>query len=259
MRTTSKTVLMAGAIAAFVAVGPVGKEAEAEPVVSSWYGSELEGAPTASGEPYRPDEYTAAHPSLPFGTELLVTYGEQETVVRVTDRGPHVEGRGIDLSRAAAQDIGLTTAGADAVDVRVFDSRGVRDEYDPLEEYVPPRGHAPTKEHASQQEYSPRNENAPGKKHDPRGEYAPRKDRDGIAAYLRERPYLKILGAATAHSRPSNRACRDALMTAPTPTAGRTRLPSVESTRARIVAAVVPCSPGTRSLWHSPVRPRSQI
>ncbi len=166
MISTSKTILVVGAIAAFVAVGPVGEEAEAEPVVSSWYGSELEGAPTASGEPYRPDEHTAAHPSLPFGTELLVTYGQQETVVRVTDRGPYVEGRGIDLSRAAAQEIGLI--GADAIDVRVLDDPDVHNEYDLSEEYVPTKGYAS------------------------REEYTPHKDRDGIAAFLRERPYLKI-------------------------------------------------------------------
>ncbi len=237
MRITSKTILVAGAIAAFVAVGPLGGEAEAEPVVSSWYGSELEGAPTASGELYRPNEYTAAHPNLPFGTELLVTYGEQQTVVRVTDRGPYVEGRGIDLSRAAAQDIGLTTAGADAVDVRVLDDSEVRKEYDPPKEYVPPKGHA------SREEYTPR------KKHVPPGEYAPRKDRDGIAAYLRERPYLRILGAVAPYSRPSTRACHDAsMMFAPTPTAPQTRLPSVESIRTRVVAAVARCSSSMRTL-----------
>lgn len=247
MRITSKTILAAGAIAAFVAVGPFGGEAEAEPVVSSWYGSELEGAPTASGEPYRPDQYTAAHPSLPLGTKLLVTYGGQETVVRVTDRGPYVEGRGIDLSRAAAQDIGLTTAGADAVDVRLLDDPGVRNRsVVPLEEHVSPKGHA------SRQEYTPR------EKQVPREEYAPYKDRDGIASYMRERPYLRILGAAARYSGTSSKSCRDASMTAPTPAAG-TRLPSVESTRARIVEAVVPCSPGTRSLGHSPVWPRTQI
>ncbi len=233
--TVTKAVLVAGATVVFMVLGLFGEEAEAEPVVSSWYGSELEGAPTASGEPYRPDEYTAAHPNLPFGTELLVTYGQQQTVVRVTDRGPYAEGREIDLSHAAAQDIGLTTTGADAIDVRVLDDPDVHNEYDLSEEYVPTKGYAS------------------------REEYTPHKDRDGIAAFLRERPYLKILGAAaTPYSRPSTRACRDASMMVPTLTAG-TRLPSVESTRARIVAVVVPCSLGTPSLWHSPVWPRTRI
>ena len=64
------------------------EEAEAEPVVSSWYGPGFEGALTANGDVYRPGERTAAHRSLPFGTELLVTYGGRKTVVEVTDRGP---------------------------------------------------------------------------------------------------------------------------------------------------------------------------
>ena len=90
MKTSFRAMLVAGTFAAFV--GAHAKEAEAEPVVSSWYGSELEGIPTASGEPYRPDGRTAAHRSLPLGTELLVSYGGQQTVVRVNDRGPHVGG-----------------------------------------------------------------------------------------------------------------------------------------------------------------------
>ena len=89
--------LVAGTIAAFMAAHA--KDAEAEPLVSSWYGSELEGSPTASGEPYRPDGRTAAHRSLPLGTELVVSYGSRQTVVRVNDRGPHVAGRELDLSR----------------------------------------------------------------------------------------------------------------------------------------------------------------
>jgi rare lipoprotein A len=97
MRTSFKAMLVAGTIAAVATAHA--KEAKAEPLVSSWYGSELEGSPTASGEPYRPDGRTAAHRSLPLGTELLVSYGSQQTVVRVNDRGPHVAGRDLDLSR----------------------------------------------------------------------------------------------------------------------------------------------------------------
>ncbi len=242
MKSVTKAALAASATVFFMALGLFGEEAEAEPVVSSWYGSELEGAPTASGEPYRPNEYTAAHPSLPFGTKLLVTYGGQETVVRVTDRGPYVKGRGLDLSRAAAQDIGLTTTGADAVDVRLLDDPGIRNRPVPSEEYVPPKEYSPTQEHASPQKYSPR-------KHDSRGESAPREDRTGIATYLRERPYLRILGAAAPYSRPSTRACHDAsMMFSPTPTAPQTRLPSVESIRTRVVAAVARCSSRMRTL-----------
>jgi rare lipoprotein A len=126
MKTALRAALVAGAIAAFVAAGLLGGEAEAKPVVSSWYGPGFEGSATASGETYRADAYTAAHPSLPFGTRLLVTYGERRAVVRITDRGPYVEDRDLDLSRAAAEKIGLTEAGADEVDVRVLAGSGAR-------------------------------------------------------------------------------------------------------------------------------------
>jgi rare lipoprotein A len=221
MKTSFTAMLVAGTVAAFVAAHA--KEAKAEPLVSSWYGSELEGSPTASGEPYSPDGRTAAHRSMPLGTELLVSYGGGQTVVRVNDRGPHVGGRDLDLSRAAAQDIGLTAAGADAVDVQVLDGSG------------DPGGYVPVRESAPQQYIA-------GKKP------APRKDRDGVAAFLRERPYLRVLGAEfAAYSGRSARGCHETSMTAPTPTAG-TRLPSVESARARVVAAVDRCSPGTLGL-----------
>ncbi len=118
MKSTLKAVVATGAAATLMAV--FGGEAEAEPALSSWYGPGLEGSVTASGELYRADAYTAAHPSLPFGTKLLVAYGKQRAVVRVTDRGPFVEDRDLDLSQAAAEEIGLTAAGADAVDVRVL-------------------------------------------------------------------------------------------------------------------------------------------
>jgi rare lipoprotein A len=88
MRAGLKAMLGAGAVALLASL-PV-EEAEAEPVVSSWYGPGFEGALTANGDVYRPGERTAAHRSLPFGTELLVTYGGRKTVVEVTDRGPYV-------------------------------------------------------------------------------------------------------------------------------------------------------------------------
>lgn len=100
-----------------VAAGP----AQAEPVVSSFYGYELAGSPTASGEPFDPMAMTAAHPSLPFGTQLEVCYQGCVTVT-VNDRGPFVEGRGLDLSQGAAQVIGLS--GVDTVDMTVVGSGG---------------------------------------------------------------------------------------------------------------------------------------
>jgi rare lipoprotein A len=95
-------------------------DAQAEPVVASYYGPGFEGAVTASGEPFDPNAMTAAHPYLPFGTQLLVTYQGNQVVVTVTDRGPFVGGRGLDLSQGAAEAIGLTAAGVDVVDVQVL-------------------------------------------------------------------------------------------------------------------------------------------
>ncbi|MDQ4126933.1 MAG: septal ring lytic transglycosylase RlpA family protein [Actinomycetota bacterium] len=80
-------------------------------MVASYYGRELEGEPMASGEPFDADAYTAAHKSLPFGTKLGVAYGGEFVRVTVTDRGPYAAGRDLDLSLAAAREIGLTASG----------------------------------------------------------------------------------------------------------------------------------------------------
>ncbi len=114
-----KHLLKAFVVAAVMAfaLGATQQEAQAEPVVSSWYGPGFAGNLTASGEVFNPQEYTAAHPYLPFGTLLEVCYADCVTV-RVNDRGPYVAGRGLDLSQGAAQAIGLS--GVDTVDVQVL-------------------------------------------------------------------------------------------------------------------------------------------
>ena len=56
--------------------------------MASYYGYGHEGSPTASGKPFDPQGYTAAHKTLPFGTQLRVGYGDNSTVVTVNDRGP---------------------------------------------------------------------------------------------------------------------------------------------------------------------------
>jgi rare lipoprotein A len=96
-------------------------EARAEAMVSSWYGPAFGGSVTASGEVYNYGDNTAAHPYLPMGTDLLVSYGDESVVVTVNDRGPYVVGRDLDLSQAAAEEIGLTAVGTDVVDVQVFE------------------------------------------------------------------------------------------------------------------------------------------
>lgn len=75
---------------------------------SSWYGNEFHGRPTASGEVYDQYAFTCAHRTLPFGTWLRVTFKGRSVVVKVNDRGPFVEGRILDLSRGAAEAIGLS-------------------------------------------------------------------------------------------------------------------------------------------------------
>lgn len=84
-------------------------------VKASWYGPGFHGKKTASGETYNQNGLTTAHKSLPFGTKLRVTYKGKSVVVEVTDRGPYARGRTLDLSKGAAQWLGLIPAGVDYV------------------------------------------------------------------------------------------------------------------------------------------------
>jgi rare lipoprotein A len=93
--------------------------AETKAGLASWYGPGFEGQITASGEPFDPHGFTAAHNTLPLGTELVVSYGGRSVNVVVNDRGPHSGGRELDLSQGAAEYLGLTHAGVDYVDYTV--------------------------------------------------------------------------------------------------------------------------------------------
>ena len=99
---------------AFLALGT--DRAEARTGLASWYGPGFVGLPTASGEPYDPYGYTAAHKTMRLGTELLVNYRGRSVQVTVNDRGPYVDGRVLDLSQGAAETIGLTRVGVDYVE-----------------------------------------------------------------------------------------------------------------------------------------------
>ena len=81
--------------------------------VASWYGSDFDGKPTASGEIFDSGGFTAAHPTLPFGTVLVVTnkQNDKRVTIRINDRGPFVAARIIDLSRAAAEVLDMLTTG----------------------------------------------------------------------------------------------------------------------------------------------------
>lgn len=89
---------------------------------ASFYSQSYDGDPTASGQIYRHGGYTAAHPSLPFGTKLLVTRRDTQEVVYVTvnDRGPYTQGRVLDLSGAAAEALDMMREGTIIVDVEVL-------------------------------------------------------------------------------------------------------------------------------------------
>src|SRR5438067_11306968 len=89
--------------------------------VASWYGQEFAGRTTANGEIFDPMLFTAAHRSLPFGTVLDVLNPKtgQTVRVRINDRGPYIGGRIIDLSYAAAQQIGLVEPGSGEVDATI--------------------------------------------------------------------------------------------------------------------------------------------
>jgi rare lipoprotein A len=91
--------------------------------LASWYGNALRGRPTASGEPFDPDQFTAAHKKLPFGTWVDVTRPDTGRTVRVriNDRGPNGRAahRLIDLSARAAQELDIVRAGVVRVELRV--------------------------------------------------------------------------------------------------------------------------------------------
>ncbi|MFP4376086.1 MAG: septal ring lytic transglycosylase RlpA family protein [Spirochaetales bacterium] len=89
---------------------------------ASWYGGKFQGRLTANGERFDTNLLTAAHKTLPFDTIVEVTHLDNgRTVqVRINDRGPFVEGRVIDLSRAAAEAIDMTAQGIAMVEVRII-------------------------------------------------------------------------------------------------------------------------------------------
>ncbi|WP_068829520.1 septal ring lytic transglycosylase RlpA family protein [Pseudomonas sp. BMS12] len=90
---------------------------------ASWYGAQHQGKPTASGERFDQNALTAAHRQLPFGTRVRVTHlgnGRQVTV-RINDRGPFAKGRIIDLSRRAAEQLGMLRQGVAPVRIEALD------------------------------------------------------------------------------------------------------------------------------------------
>jgi rare lipoprotein A len=116
-----------------IATAPLQGEIDAEPEaiervlgggMASYYGAELAGRRTASGERFDPRGMTAAHRTLPFGSKVRVTNpaNGRSVVVRINDRGPFTRGRLIDLSRSAAERIGLVARGHGEVQLALLSS-----------------------------------------------------------------------------------------------------------------------------------------
>jgi rare lipoprotein A len=88
----------------------------------------MAGRRTASGEVFDPDAMTAASKTLPIGSRVIVTNPEngKSVTVRINDRGPHVRGRSLDLSRRAAEELGITEKGVARLKIQRVDSKSAR-------------------------------------------------------------------------------------------------------------------------------------
>jgi rare lipoprotein A len=101
---------------------PEGPKGGVEIGLASWYGPEFHGRRTSNREIYNMNDMTAAHPTLPFGTYVMVTNldNDRTAVVRINDRGPFVEGRVIDVSYAAARVLGMIGPGTARVRLEIL-------------------------------------------------------------------------------------------------------------------------------------------
>jgi len=110
------TVVLVAAAVLFSTFGPY-----YETGIASWYGPGFDGNLTANGEIYDMNGISAAHKTLPFGTIVRVVDLDtgRSIVVRINDRGPFIEGRIIDLSKGAAEKLGMVDRGIIPVGLRI--------------------------------------------------------------------------------------------------------------------------------------------
>ncbi|MBB3182807.1 rare lipoprotein A [Halomonas fontilapidosi] len=124
MRKSSR-LMLSGGLAALLLTGFAGQgqahdtTSETQQGVASYYSDRFQGRTTASGEPFDQRALTAAHPTLPFGTKVLVTREDngREVEVLINDRGPYAKGRIIDLSKRAAKELGMLQRGTVPVEI----------------------------------------------------------------------------------------------------------------------------------------------
>ncbi|ALJ16134.1 septal ring lytic transglycosylase RlpA family protein [Sphingopyxis macrogoltabida] len=105
-------------------IAAVDQDTEIDGGMASYYGDELAGNRTASGERFDPDGLTAAHRTLPFGSMVRVTntVNGDSVIVRINDRGPFSRGRVIDVSHAAARQIGMHRSGTARVKLALLNA-----------------------------------------------------------------------------------------------------------------------------------------
>jgi len=112
--TTTRTLLTVGLVLGFgLAAGSARAHvAERFSGMASFYSDDYSGQ-TANGDQYDPTQFTAAHPTLPFGTLLRISdpCNDRAVTVVINDRGPFVDGRVLDLSKAAAEALGMVDRG----------------------------------------------------------------------------------------------------------------------------------------------------
>jgi len=101
---------------------PGSKSGEKTVTEASWYGDHFKNRPTASGVLFDPNKLTGAHRTLPLGSHVRVTdmRAGRSVVVKIVDRGPFIDGRGIDLSYAAARRLGIVKRGVARVSLEVI-------------------------------------------------------------------------------------------------------------------------------------------
>jgi rare lipoprotein A len=94
---------------------------------ASWYGPKFHGKTTANGERFDQMALTAAHKKLKFGTLLRITNpkNDKSVIVRINDRGPYIPGRQLDLSKAAAQKLGMIKKGVVKLKVEEITLKGI--------------------------------------------------------------------------------------------------------------------------------------
>ena len=101
---------------------------------ASYYGPGFHGRRCANGEVFDMYKLTCAHKTLPFGTLLKVTNQKngKSTIVKVTDRGPYVKGRIVDLSKAAAMEIDMLSSGVANVTIEIINDKPVKSQATPI-------------------------------------------------------------------------------------------------------------------------------